>query len=112
MRSPFHAPILVVRLWRPVRVLLPVWGSAAWRCQVTTDLIARIAQLQQELDEAQRVANNNYRLYVTAKNQRDELLDALKAAAKAFPDLLGYPVLGDAIHAAIAKAEGRETMRP
>ncbi len=74
---------------------------------MTTDPMTRLEQLQQELDEAQQIANNNYRLYVTAKEQRDELLDALKAAAKAFPDLLGYPVLGAAIRAAIAKAEGR-----
>lgn len=35
-----------------------------------------------------------------------ELLEALEAATKAFPDITRYPVLGDAVSAAIAKARG------
>lgn len=72
-----------------------------------TDLMTRLEQLQQELDEAQQIANNNYRLYATAKEQRYELLEALKKIVSSAGNCEQFIVFQRIAEAAIAKAEGR-----
>lgn len=87
---------------------------------MTTDPMTRLEQLQQELDEAQQIANNNYRLYTQVKEQRDELLEALKVAATwcscggsgrwvpTGPFFISQPCPHcSSVRAVIAKAEGR-----
>ena len=78
---------------------------------MTADLMSRLEQLQQELDAAQQIANNNYRLYTQVKEQRDELLLSLKECYlvlenKSTPEITRLHVMSLALEA-ITKAEGR-----